>query len=320
MTARREGFAAIQSGLLGLCCLVAVGCSRQDANQGTDPATAQNVGGVGSKQSTTADKINDKNPGATRRKPAFGGNEDVPVGTGRARPAVPASSSDSAAVVQKLKPLQVIVGKWEGIPRKQTVDTDQPAWRWDYSNPGQPALAFESKDGGYFKSGRLTWLPEENQFRLIAVLRNGKLKTYRGDSDARIQDVPAGDGKTLDRTFTLTFTQVDPPPKTREDLYRIAIQQVKNDRYLLIVSRKAGTRVAEVNRIGNQRTGTPFAAKLDDYGDKTCVISQGLGTIAVTHNGKTYYVCCSGCRKAFEAEPEKWIASFEEWKRKKGKR
>jgi YHS domain-containing protein len=45
-----------------------------------------------------------------------------------------------------------------------------------------------------------------------------------------------------------------------------------------------------------------------DYGEKTCIISQGLGTISVSHNGKTYWVCCTGCKAAFDADPEKWIA------------
>ena len=45
-----------------------------------------------------------------------------------------------------------------------------------------------------------------------------------------------------------------------------------------------------------------------DYGDKTCIISQGLGTISVSYKGKSYWVCCTGCKAAFEAEPETWIA------------
>ncbi len=27
----------------------------------------------------------------------------------------------------------------------------------------------------------------------------------------------------------------------------------------------------------------------------------------VTYNGKEYYVCCSGCREEFKADPEKYI-------------
>ena len=51
-----------------------------------------------------------------------------------------------------------------------------------------------------------------------------------------------------------------------------------------------------------------FALSDTDYGEKTCIISQGLGTIAVSYQGKTYWVCCSGCKAAFEDDPQRWIA------------
>jgi YHS domain-containing protein len=37
----------------------------------------------------------------------------------------------------------------------------------------------------------------------------------------------------------------------------------------------------------------------------------------VTYKGKTYYVCCTGCRDAFKENPEKYIKEFEESKKKK---
>lgn len=63
--------------------------------------------------------------------------------------------------------------------------------------------------------------------------------------------------------------------------------------------------------VNTQREGTSFALSDTDYGEKTCIISQGLGTISVSHNGKSYWVCCTGCKAAFEDEPEKWIAKWE---------
>jgi ribosomal protein L24E len=310
--------AAFRFGVPALLCLVATGCG--ETKSPAEGSAAATKSAQGDRHiSDGIDSAAARQP--VRREPAFGGSDDRPTTEAKTGSGVSTAPPAPAVVTAKLKPLQVIVGRWNGTPLKPNVRLamEAPVWRWDYSDPKQPALAFESTESGYLKKGRLTYLPDERQFRLIAELRGGALKTYAGDADAHVRDVPVGDGKTVDRTFSITFTQVDPPPKTREDLYRIAIQQVANNRYLLIVSRKTGARVAEVNRIGNQRAGTSFAAKLDDYGDKTCVISQGLGTMTVTHNGKTFYVCCSGCKKAFEAEPEKWIARFEEWKRKNKK-
>lgn len=36
--------------------------------------------------------------------------------------------------------------------------------------------------------------------------------------------------------------------------------------------------------------------------EKTC-------TITSEYNGKTYYFCAAGCKKAFDEEPEKYLAS-----------
>ena len=41
--------------------------------------------------------------------------------------------------------------------------------------------------------------------------------------------------------------------------------------------------------------------------DKVCPVTGGLGTMAVSHAGKTYYVCCTGCREAFDKDPERYV-------------
>jgi hypothetical protein len=61
-------------------------------------------------------------------------------------------------------------------------------------------------------------------------------------------------------------------------------------------------------QVGATKEGEPFAEA--DKGPE-CIVSGGRGTIAVLHKGKTYYVCCSGCKDAFNEEPEKYIAEFE---------
>ena len=48
-----------------------------------------------------------------------------------------------------------------------------------------------------------------------------------------------------------------------------------------------------------------------------CVVSGGLGTIAVSFKGETFYVCCTGCRDAFNENPQKYIDEFRARKGKK---
>jgi YHS domain-containing protein len=72
----------------------------------------------------------------------------------------------------------------------------------------------------------------------------------------------------------------------------------------------------KVYQVGATKEGEDFATV--DKGPE-CIVSGGLGTIKVVHNGKTYYVCCSGCLSAFRDDPEKYIQEFNEKKAKEKK-
>ncbi len=45
-----------------------------------------------------------------------------------------------------------------------------------------------------------------------------------------------------------------------------------------------------------------------------CVVSGGLGTMTVSYNGETFYVCCTGCRDAFNENPKKYVDEFKKAK------
>jgi YHS domain-containing protein len=47
-----------------------------------------------------------------------------------------------------------------------------------------------------------------------------------------------------------------------------------------------------------------------------CVVTGGAATIPVSYMGKTYFVCCSGCKEAFEENPKKIIEEYEKNKKK----
>ena len=51
-----------------------------------------------------------------------------------------------------------------------------------------------------------------------------------------------------------------------------------------------------------QRAGTRLEAGTSRGPE--CIVTGGEGTMTVMHAGKTYYVCCTGCRDAFLADPE----------------
>ncbi|MCA8990022.1 MAG: YHS domain-containing protein, partial [Planctomycetaceae bacterium] len=111
------------------------------------------------------------------------------------------------------------------------------------------------------------------------------------------------------KTYKLAFTQ-----SGDEMGRRFVFNQQNNNRYLLeVYDRRAGNdQFFRVDTVSTQREGTSMALIDEGYGEKTCIISGGLGTISVSYQGNTYYVCCTGCKAAFDEDPERWIARFKE--------
>ena len=218
-------------------------------------------------------------------------------------------------IMQALRPLQVLIGNWRGITFKEiggAKAVEEPQWIWDLrTDREQPALVMNSMTSPYFESSRLTFLPDKQCYQLATVDRDGNRRTYEGRFVRPVEDIP-GDDRSLQRTYELEFVQVE--PATPRKLAKVVLHQQDNNRYLLEVFDRRGDQFVKYDTVGNQREGTSFALSDSEYGEKTCIVSQGLGTISVTHGGRTYYVCCTGCKAAFEDEPERWIAKATERK------
>jgi YHS domain-containing protein len=76
----------------------------------------------------------------------------------------------------------------------------------------------------------------------------------------------------------------------------------------------AGTLWSKKYLVGLTKEGVAFVEP--GSSERECIVSGGKGTMAVSHGGKTYYVCCSGCRDEFKADPDKYVKEWEA-KRKK---
>ena len=219
------------------------------------------------------------------------------------------STSEIAAVRQALQPLQVVVGRWRGNTYRENV-VHEASWAWDHkSDPQQPALVMTAARNPFFQEARLTFQSDSEKYVLVLIDHDGDARRLEGTFSEVPEDVPGDDGPTLQRTYELTLEQTE--PKTGEQ-WRVVLNQQENNRYLIVLSRQRGRSAFRgFDTISGQREGTSFAVSDEGYGEKTCIISGGLGTIAVRHGGQTYYVCCSGCQAAFEEDPEMWIAEFQ---------
>lgn len=202
-----------------------------------------------------------------------------------------------------LQPFNILIGTWKGsgVPegtRDERIEgawTESIAWGWKFKD--QDAwLAVTFDKGKHFTRGELRYTPEKDGtspcFTLTLVAPDKSTAAYSG----RLKDKVL----TLDRTGG---------PKDEEQ--RIVISLLHHNRFLYrLETRPVGTKVGFTRRfqVGATKEGVPFA---DVPKGPECIVSGGLGTIRVSHKGKDYWVCCSGCRDEFKADPEKYIQERE---------
>jgi hypothetical protein len=151
--------------------------------------------------------------------------------------------------------------------------------------------------GKYFARGELRYLPAKDSFELSLTTVGKDKLTYTGKL--------AGTQLALERSV----------PEAKQ-VERLTFSLLHDNRitYRLETRPESGTAFTRKYLVGLTKEGEAFA----DVGrsERECIVSGGTGTIPVTYEGKTYYVCCSGCRDEFKANPAKYVKEWEA-KRKK---
>jgi YHS domain-containing protein len=203
---------------------------------------------------------------------------------------------------EALRPLAAMVGPWRGA--------------------GQPVRG--SARGAWSESGKWTWSIEKNSAALVFTIEKGKhlnsLTIRRGGvagqlsmlavlpdgASTRLAGSLAQDGK---RWIFVSESRDAPDDRPA----RITLTPLHDTRFLVLLEKatESPTRFDRLAEIGYTRQGVRFAAG-DSFPE--CIVTGGRGTIAVSHAGKTYHVCCSGCKDAFDDDPAGILAEYRERK------
>src|SRR5207302_6657692 len=92
-----------------------------------------------------------------------------------------------------------------------------------------------------------------------------------------------------------------------EGVRRLTLTPLHDTRFLLLLEGQdpdTGT-FHRLGEVGYTRQGVAFAAG-ESY--PLCIVTEGRGTIQVQYKGKTYWVCCTGCKELFDEDPEAVLA------------
>ncbi|HEX4147692.1 MAG TPA: hypothetical protein VHY20_01835 [Pirellulales bacterium] len=211
-----------------------------------------------------------------------------------------ATAAQTQADKAALAPLQSYVGAWRGVGQVERGSNrgawiEQADWAWKFAD-GHAAIVFSAPEGKHYVAGRIVPLPE-----------TGKLQLHATRADKKTIDRFTGE-KIDDRwVFKADQFAADSPA-------RMTLRQVAGgDRLIILLeSRPAdGDQYRRLAEIGYTRQGSDFG-KGTTY--RECVVTGGLGTIAVEHEGQTYYVCCTGCRDLFNENPAAILAEYRQRK------
>jgi len=306
----------LTSTLLISGCMLLPGCSETGENPAasTTPAAAPSAASADS--TPTARDASTSEPASTAATDPV--PEFRPLALSGLGPAQ-SKSRDSAtqmtasqkiqSVISHLQPIQILLGKWRGTTRREYESfkaVDSHEWVWDLrTNPEQPALVMASDKSPYLRSSRLSWDIAAEKFILTGLDADGRERRFTGDFTETPHEVTGSDDKQH-RVFRLELSEND---SATGEQWQLAIAQQENNRYLLEVGKRRGkAEFARFDTVSTQRDGTSFALSDTGYAERTCIISEGLGTTEVTWKGRSYWVCCSGCKAAFEEDPDTWIA------------
>jgi hypothetical protein len=210
--------------------------------------------------------------------------------------------------VRVLQPLGVLVGEWKGVGQPKR-GSNAGAW----SEKAHSAWKFDEKASGLFLNFELG---KQYQSVLFSVAEDGatpvlSLTPADGESIHLTRKDYATEAYTSSKAATVVDWVFESSPDTLPQM-RCTVRIISDIRFAMLFEEKptAQGSYRRLSEIGLTRVGARLAS--GNTGERQCIVTGGLGTIKVSHEGKTYYVCCEGCQQAFDADPAGTIAAYQE--------
>ena len=212
-----------------------------------------------------------------------------------AEPEKKAKPEDLAKAKKALQEVQDFIGLWK-LEGTQKVGGKTEAWkedvRWGWKFKDGDAwitVTFAEGKGKYFKTGELRYDLAKKKYilTLIPAEKDAAEQVFEGEI----------------KNGTLRVERKD----AKGDVYRVTLNTVAEGvRFAFKVEKQDGGKGLFNNMYA--MNGNKDGESLAGTGKKApeCIVSGGAANIAVQYNGKTYYVCCSGCRDEFNANPKKY--------------
>jgi len=207
--------------------------------------------------------------------------------------------SQSRSSRDALAALGGLVGTWNGtgIPTGSREEQRTGFWtetltcEWQFKG-GDAWLKLAFAKGKHFTSGEIRHVAGASPFRVTLKTTDKKDLTFDGTIKEKV----------------LTVLRHDKDAKEEQ---RLVVTLLHDNRILYRYDVKPDGRGLFYKRyqVGANKEGVAFAT---GDGKPECIVSGGLGTMPVSYMGKTYYVCCGGCRDEFRDNAKKYVDEYEQ--------
>jgi len=203
-------------------------------------------------------------------------------------------ADDQSRGKKSLAALQDYVGTWKGAGQVRRGSTqgawiEESEWVWQFDKQGA-AIVQKSVKGKFVRQLELRAAQQQGAFVATVKTPQGVELQFAGK---------------LDESGRLVLVNKDPQNQV---MGRISIRIVAAGKRMIVMYEKllTGTLYTRLGELGSTRKGSMFGGGATMI---ECIVSGGKGTIPVMFNGKTYYVCCSGCRDYFNDNAAEVVAA-----------
>ena len=213
------------------------------------------------------------------------------------------SPADQAKAKKALQDVQDFIGVWN-LEGTQKAGGKTEAWKekveWAWRFKGDEAwigVTFAEGKGKYLAKGDLRYLVDKKKYQLALATADKAEQVFEGD-------LLKGGGLRFERKDAKSG-----------DVHRLTLNTLADGvRFQVKVEKQDGGKgiFASVYQMNGNKEGESIAGASKK---PECIVTGGAASIAVMFQGKTYYVCCSGCRDAFNETPEKFIKAAEQKKK-----
>ncbi len=221
-------------------------------------------------------------------------------------------------VVAALTPLSFLVGDWKGVAQPKR-GSNSGAWSekvhavWQFDDK-VPCLLLSFEPGK--KSTTVFLATASETSRPIMELRQPD-QTPIALEMTEPANPPSSESGTQSKNSPQDYWVFETTPQSGKPRQRFTVRKINEIRMTMLIEESPSPEAAfrRQYEIGMTREGERLAN--GNTGERQCIVTGGLGTIPVQHAGKTYYVCCEGCKQAFESDPEGTLMAYRERLKKK---